>query len=289
MKLRILFVTCLVVGAASASACGSDNQNGGTAGTSGVSGSSAGGSTTGGSANGATGGTSAAGGAGGIVSDSPFTLTADGQVACGTGACACSDGIDNDGDGLIDGLDPECTGPFDNDESSFATGIPGDNVDPKWQDCFFDGNSGAGDDGCRYSTDCMTGALPPTSPDCTLTQQCIDFCQRLVPNGCDCFGCCQVTDPDGGTVDIFLASTCSMDVISDTTKCPRCTATTTCGNTCGTCELCLGKTLADLPPECTVDGSTAPTCNEGQQVCNATTPCQAGYYCQNGCCLPIPA
>lgn len=30
---------------------------------------------------------------------------------------ACSDGVDNDGDGLIDGADPGCTGPGDNDET----------------------------------------------------------------------------------------------------------------------------------------------------------------------------
>jgi hypothetical protein len=29
----------------------------------------------------------------------------------------CSDGIDNDGDGFIDGADPECAGPLDDDES----------------------------------------------------------------------------------------------------------------------------------------------------------------------------
>ena len=60
------------------------------------------------------------------------------------GSPQCSDGIDNDGDGKIDYDDPECVGPLDNDESSFATGIPGDNMDACKQDCFFDGNSGAG-------------------------------------------------------------------------------------------------------------------------------------------------
>src|SRR4051812_19135884 len=36
-----------------------------------------------------------------------------GVVLCGTHACACSDGKDNDDDHLFDGFDPECTGPFD--------------------------------------------------------------------------------------------------------------------------------------------------------------------------------
>jgi hypothetical protein len=35
----------------------------------------------------------------------------------------CSSCKDDDGDGQIDGFDLQCTGPNDNDESSFATGI----------------------------------------------------------------------------------------------------------------------------------------------------------------------
>jgi len=60
------------------------------------------------------------------------------------GMTQCSDGIDNGMDGKTDYDDPECVGPWDNDESSFATGIPGDNKDACKQDCFFDGNYGAG-------------------------------------------------------------------------------------------------------------------------------------------------
>ena len=70
------------------------------------------------------------------------------------GQTQCSDGIDNDGDGKIDYADPECVGGLDNDESSYATGIPGDNVDACKQDCFFDGNSGMGDDGCMWQLKC---------------------------------------------------------------------------------------------------------------------------------------
>src|SRR5687767_2487028 len=49
------------------------------------------------------------------------------------GPCACSDGLDNDDDGAIDVDDPECTGPTDNDEETFGTGIPGDNRDGAFQ------------------------------------------------------------------------------------------------------------------------------------------------------------
>ena len=53
--------------------------------------------------------------------------------------------MDNDDDDdLADSADPECTGPLDDDEATFATGIPGDNMDECHQDCWFDGDSGAG-------------------------------------------------------------------------------------------------------------------------------------------------
>ena len=225
------------------------------------------------------------------------------------GDTQCSDGKDNDGDGLIDGLDPECTGPWDNDESTFATGIPGDNVDPKWQDCFYDGNSGAGDDGCRYSTGCLTGALPLTDKNCKLTEACVKFCAPLTPNGCDCFGCCTVQPPTGDPVDVIEAKTCSLDKIGDVNACPRCVKNTACGNTCGRCELCPGKTVADLPADCgstggggtgsgtggtggtgtgTAGGPTY-TCDGGEQVCGTGLPsCGLDSYCSLGCCIARP-
>jgi hypothetical protein len=241
---------------------------------------------------GGSGGTSSTGGttAGG-------TTNTGGSLAselCGDKGCACSNGIDDDGDGLIDGFDPECTGPFDNDEGSFATGIPGDNRDPKWQDCFFDGNSGAGDDGCRYHTDCLTGDLPQDDKDCTVTQQCLDFCAPRTPNGCDCFGCCTVELPSGDTVDILTGSDCSLSDVNNQDACPPCEKSTQCNNECGTCELCPGKTVEDLPAECDQGGMgggsasdpPAYTCDNGEQVCGpGLDPCGLGYYCALGCCL----
>jgi hypothetical protein len=265
-------------------------------------GGASGASSKGGSANGATAGTSTViGGTGGGAGSSN-------AGAAGTTTIAptqCNNGLDDDGDGFIDGFDPECTGPLDNDEGSFSTGIPGDNRDPKWQDCFFDGNSGAGDDHCRYSTDCLTGALSQDDPDCAITEQCRNFCARLTPNGCDCFGCCTVRDVDGSEVDVTLGGTCSVATIQDADICHPCTKTMDCGNTCGECELCPGKTINDLPAHCsdTPDGGTdggeggAPgdagvppppnTCDNGEQVCSADIPCPNNYYCSLGCCLPI--
>ena len=245
-------------------------------------------------------GASTAGSAGGLSGQTLAGL--DAAVVnslCGGAGCACSNGIDDDHDGLIDGFDPECTGPLDNDEGSFATGIPGDNVDPKWQDCFFDGNSGGGDDGCRYSTDCLTGKLAQTDKNCVVSQHCIDFCKPLVSNGCDCFGCCTVNTASG-SVDIQIGNTCSLAKIGDATACPVCKKSDLCQNTCATCELCPGKTVADLPASCTPpppvkvpDSGTPPppppnyTCDPGVQVCSDTIKCASGNYCQLGCCRPI--
>ena len=133
------------------------------------------------------------------------------------GNAQCSDGLDNDGDGKIDYADPECVGPLDNDEGTFATGIPGDNSDACKQDCFFDGNSGMGDDHCLWQLKCdpattsgecaydqayATSHATECSVSSSQSQECIDNCRKLVPNGCDCFGCCTVpgapdADPAG--------------------------------------------------------------------------------------------
>jgi len=55
---------------------------------------------------------------------------------------------------------------------------------------------------------------------------------------------------DGSSVDIFETSSCSLDTLDDTKACPRCQKSTACNNTCGECELCPGKTEADLPASC---------------------------------------
>jgi hypothetical protein len=225
------------------------------------------------------------GGAGSIAND-----------LCGDAGCVCANGLDDDDDGLVDGFDPECTGPFDNDEGTFATGIPGDNRDPKWQDCFFDGNSGAGDDGCRYHTECLSGEKPASDPDCGLTEACIDFCAPRTPNGCDCFGCCTVTLDSGETTDILTGTSCSLQQAQNAEACSPCVKSPTCGNACGRCELCPGKTIADLPADCApssgVGGAGGDpeepgfSCDGGEQPCGPDLPaCGANAYCSFGCCL----
>ncbi len=220
--------------------------------------------------------------------------------------CACSDGMDNDGDGDIDSADPECTGPADNDEESLATGIPGDNRDNVFQDCFFDGDSGHGNDGCMRPTECFYDndvAPDPGDEQCEVSSMCIETCGAAVPNGCDCFGCCTLQLDDGTTMNVSVSETCSTDNLEG---CEECAFDDSCANPCGRCELCPGRTIDELPADCGgttpdggtpdsgtpdsgTDGSTPPgpgyECEGGQTLCDATTGCSAGYVCMLGCCV----
>ncbi|MET0283972.1 MAG: hypothetical protein ABW352_05865 [Polyangiales bacterium] len=226
---------------------------------------------------------------------SPFPVNSQGQVLCGNTPCACSNGQDDDADGLADLADPECVSSWDNDEASFATGISGDNRDTACQDCFFDGNSGSGDDGCRVATSCLTNAQDSSSGrgscnTCTASDQCKTTCRAYTPNGCDCFGCCTVNLGSGITKNVLLASGCNIDG-TNTTGCTECVPSTSCTNTCGECELCPGKTAADLPASCATGsdaGVPTPSCDDGQAKCAASTACPAGQLCQFGCCQLSP-
>jgi hypothetical protein len=264
-------------------ACSGDDDGSGASGsTAGSSGSGSG--TSGSTATSGSGSTTTGGGGIGPGTDGTNVL-----MLCESAACACEDGVDNDNDGQLDGFDTECTGPNDNDEGTFATGISGDNMDPKWQDCFFDGNSGAGDDMCRYHTDCLTGGPEATAENCSVTQACLDFCAPRTPNGCDCFGCCSVLGDDGVSHDVIISVQCDAEHIED---CQTCTKTSECGNTCGECELCPGKTVDDLPATCRPETPDAGTpmygCEGGLAQCQSTSNCGVGYYCAFGCCTIIP-
>jgi hypothetical protein len=222
---------------------------------------------------------------------------------CGSGPAGdtqCSDCIDNDMDGTIDGYDIECTGAADDDEASFATGIPGDNMDLVNQDCFFDGNSGGGDDGCNIHVCCLLGAPDQAScpfgpqqydpAECATPQQmaCINECAALTPPGCDCFGCCTICDPATNQCrDIITnpatAPDCNEDTILDPVACPSCTKVTSCETPCNPemCILCPGQDPSDLPPTC-----TGAECPGGAAECS-TMPCPNGEFCSNGCCVGI--
>lgn len=210
-----------------------------------------------------------------------------GVVQCGTHDCACSDGRDNDGDALFDGFDPECTGPFDDFEDSFATGRHGEDQTKQRQDCFYDTNSGGGD-GCGRARCCSL--VEPNTPgnsacrDCAVDPKCSDVCGPLVPNGCDCFGCCGVWR--GGVVTNVLigSASCTMDGLTDPTKCTRCIPATDCQNPCGACEQCPGRTISDLPLTCAVPGGPGYSCDNAE-ACQGSGDCGSLGYCQHGCCI----
>ena len=67
-------------------------------------------------------------------------------VACQGHSYACGDCIDNDMDGHSDSADPDCVGPCDNNESGFFLNIPGGGAAPCRLDCYFDQDTGSGND-----------------------------------------------------------------------------------------------------------------------------------------------
>jgi hypothetical protein len=218
---------------------------------------------------------------GGPNTDATFAL-------CGNSACACANGRDDDGDELTDGMDPECTGPYDEDEASFAT-RENKEGNPRCADCFFDGNARSNDDGCFLAESCVSdGTTTISSPmcdTCTPTEECVNNCLPRTPNGCDCFGCCLIDD---GTrlIPIQLVDSCSLAVLDEEDKCPTCYPSSKCMNPCGRCELCAGKTLDDLPADCQ-GGEYGFTCDDGGEACETSQTCQGlGYYCVQGCCAP---
>jgi len=209
------------------------------------------------------------------------------ELKCGGKTYQCGNGLDDDGDGDVDLADQECTSPCDDSEKSLQTNLPGQNLDCK-ADCYFDVNSGAGDDKCLWNLQCDPadpGASVgcPYDPDfkmCDLEMPdaCLDFCVPLVPNGCDCFGCCQVGD------EFYYLNSgpdCSLDNLE---ACNHCTFFANCNNECepDKCELCFGQELDDLPAGCKGE----PSCDMGQ-ACKDASECPGGQFCQTGCCTVI--
>lgn len=206
---------------------------------------------------------------------------------CGNVACACDDGKDNDGDLLVDGFDPECTGALDEDESSFATG-----KEPKvkpCRDCFWDEDMGTGNDPCRYPSECLRGEAPRGAGNCSsceVSAACLDTCAERTPPGCDCFGCCGVVRPNGATVFVELTDRCSLASLDDPAACPPCYQSTQCRNTCDRCELCPGRTVRDLPADCRT-GAASYRCDPLLTVCATSGDCTTDQYCQLGCCFTL--
>ncbi len=277
----------------------------------------AGGGVTGGGVTG--GGVTGGGGAGGIA---PPTETA----ACQGHIYECGDLVDNDGDGLLDSNDPDCLGPCDDTEDSYFGGIPGQSGPACKVDCYFDQDSGSGNDDCYWSHECDPNevppnyypepasgdacaydgpdtVLPPTGQTCaelnaTQSQACHDYCGPLTPNGCDCFGCCEL--PAGSGAYVWLGSegltgtVCSIADLADPAICHPCVPVAACLNECDPCEVCIGQPEPD--PSCGEGGAGAggggggSQCAPGIQECGLAgqAPCPGGFFCVTGCCIAEP-
>ena len=261
------------------------------------------------------------------------------KIICNGKLLQCADCEDNDGDDLIDSFDPECLGPCDNTEGPvLAPGIGGETgAQCKPRDCFFDYGNGPGNDDCRWAYFCDPLAPKEGCPyqenkvystDCPdgQTQECLDFCVPITPNGCDCFGCCTFPELAGegeGGEDAYVwighmeDPGCTLDSVTDPAACPSCTPEPSCWNPCGRCEICLGKPT--IPNDCFTtppnggtfpdgepipDGGTLPDggpiplpgggtpsqrCAPGIQPCGLPSdpPCPRGYYCITGCCVMV--
>jgi hypothetical protein len=208
----------------------------------------------------------------------------------------CGNCMDDDHDGLIDAEDPECTGPCDNLEDSLAVGLPGEGSSACNQDCFFDTGNGSGAEDCRYSLSCdphgvapdyppsvdsscsydENAKIPGTSASCSELRDeqpagCLETCGPLTPNGCDCFGCCEL--PAGGGSYLWLE-----------TGLP-CEPVPACLNACEPCETCVGR--PDPLPSCADPESACPV---GYRACGGATEavCLPTTYCITGCCIPEP-
>ncbi len=190
-------------------------------------------------------------------------------VLCGDNLWKCGDGIDNDMDGLVDLHDPECTTHCDDDEAKFYTSLPGQNLDCK-ADCYFDENSGMGNDTCEYEIACdpadpgeNTGCSYNPNAMCNAwgadgddppeqSQQCQNVCVPLTPDGCDCFGCCVLDNPNNPNepYTVYLGNgDCDLATIGE---CPTCTPNPSCFDPCGDeeCEVCFAKTVDSLDDSC---------------------------------------
>jgi hypothetical protein len=205
------------------------------------------------------------------VSTPDDTLCADPQLSCvpSQGGCynacvvgncqghlyECADCIDNDGDGVADAKDSQCLGACDNTEDSYFPNMPGANNAPCKADCYFDQDGGSGNDDCYWQHECdplevspdfnpegnkceydPDSSIPGYTGTCetafaTQSQDCLDYCLPLTPNGCDCFGCCSIP---GAATTVWLGSlvnkvpTCTINSVSDPTLCKPCTVVPSC-------------------------------------------------------------
>jgi hypothetical protein len=238
----------------------------------------------------------------------------------------CGDLIDNDNDGLLDSLDPDCLGPCDNTEDSYFPDLPSNTNNSCKLDCYWDAGDGSGDDECYWSHECdpnnvapdfypspwinceyigEDGTTNPPGQTCgelyaTQSKQCLNFCGPLTPNGCDCFGCCELPALSGsfvfvGSVGENEDTQCTLADVGNPDLCHPCLPVAGCLNDCDPCEICIGH--PEPEPGCEGEGgagagggSGGQQCPDGVQECGLSgqDPCPSSYACITGCCYAVP-
>lgn len=181
------------------------------------------------------------------------------EVRCRGPVLECGDCLDNDEDGLVDMEDPDCFGPCSDNEASLAGR---DRV--------------CANDSCFFEFDCGQGNDGP--------------CTELVPNGCDCHGCCEAGSRAAllGSIDDSGAASCTAEALDDPARCLDCSIDETCFNACDDCELCFSG--AEPSDECPlVDGCRTPLCPDGVEPCDEACGlrCPEGFACVTGCCIDV--
>jgi hypothetical protein len=224
------------------------------------------------------------------------------QRTCRGKLYACGNCDDDDGDQRSDALDPDCLGPCDDDEATLSPGTVAANCR---LDCTFDRNAGLGNDRCDWdqrcdelspgaSMGCASSADTLDDPSCaelneTQSDRCLESCLPLTPNGCDCFGCCELPARSGSFVWIGAPSSggqaCSVENAEDPELCPPCTPVTACQNPCEECEACVGGGA----PSASCASPDQPVCGPGVTVCASGAACPADRYCVTGCCIIVPS
>ncbi len=136
----------------------------------------------------------------------------------------------------------------------------------------------------------------PHATECSVSSsqssQCINFCRKFVPNGCDCFGCCLCR----ARRRRFGWHRRARRPTSATRPSARPARRSPSARPCERCEICIGKPT--IPADCaTYDGGTdsgtpPPACDSDFPPCGpgTNTPvdgCPTGQGCITGCCFPI--
>jgi hypothetical protein len=231
-----------------------------------------------------------------VVDDADGGVSAACEPApCQGRALSCGNCEDDDGDGLVDALDPDCLGPCDDNEEGYYIEAGASPPSTCGRDCYFDQDQGAGNDRCVWDLGCdplqpggpgCPHVEPPVGGGCPAEQEpaCLELCLPLVPNGCDCFGCCELVAGSGqyafiGSLGDDRDPSCAHGLASDPAACRPCTPVDDCFNPCEECEQCVGRPASEVPGGCEQDCAGRAPCGLSGQP-----PCQAGSFCITGCC-----